>query len=83
MILGIIIGSIVIFAACSLAILRKFKSAVSRKPVTLVRENEGDTVDSFTIVFWSYLWNIWFSIICNSDFTRFSLIIRCSTKEAF
>ncbi|GLJ22415.1 hypothetical protein SUGI_0421930 [Cryptomeria japonica] len=40
MILGIIIGSIVIFAACSLAILRKFKSAVSRKPVTLVRENE-------------------------------------------
>ncbi|XP_059075272.1 cysteine-rich repeat secretory protein 38-like [Cryptomeria japonica] len=55
MILGIIIGSIVIFAACSLAILRKFKSAVSRKPVTLVRENEGDTVDSFTIVFWSYI----------------------------
>ncbi|GLJ22417.1 hypothetical protein SUGI_0421950 [Cryptomeria japonica] len=35
------IGSIVIFAGCSLAILRKFKSAVSRKPVTLVRENEA------------------------------------------
>ncbi|GLJ22414.1 hypothetical protein SUGI_0421920 [Cryptomeria japonica] len=46
MILGIIIGSIVIFAGCSLAILRKFKSAVSRKPVTLVRENEEDFNDN-------------------------------------
>ncbi|XP_059075972.1 cysteine-rich receptor-like protein kinase 15 isoform X2 [Cryptomeria japonica] len=40
MILGITIGVILIFVACSLTMLRKLKPAVSMNPATLVKHNE-------------------------------------------
>ncbi|GLJ24201.1 hypothetical protein SUGI_0461490 [Cryptomeria japonica] len=50
MILGITIGVILIFVACSLTMLRKLKPAVSMNPATLVKHNEGATLDLLAIV---------------------------------